>query len=927
MSSPHTLAVARSRTPLIVLLAAILGAATSAPVAAQDQRAIINLFGGLIGQAIQQSLRADWAKLPPDQVSCINFGLSRQGASLQQLISAGVPPDDPRLSGLRATCDRIAGTQLKQQVSCPIEGPAGQFVSWCDEDFAQASSDGAVARLGRQDAIRLAFSDQGVSTSLFERADARTRRMQMIADGINSGRVPSPNFDCVRARTDTEQAICRSYQLSALDAEFGDLYQRAHAIDRKGVVLAEANKLYRSGTACNGSEPCINSNTTAGINFMAKFLRDRGQTVVTSIDQKKILAEQADAERRQEEAKQKEDEERVEAERKRQQEAQEDTQRKQKKLEQDRVAAKQLIEDAAAFVKYSRVLNSPTTLAIAEGIASLHASVNADDVDKLEAATASLSSTIHDDKNYSAFKQRQAEDLAIENARRLTDAVQLLKQQQCFLLSYIGDNPTATASAAFIVVAKEIESRLSGTTDLGDIRPLTDKIDALIAQNGLHDRFAISVAGPCKLTPDEREQKQKEDEARRQILAKDQQVAAQLIKDASDFLKYSRKINSPTTLTIAERIAALNGALKAASLEEIESATTTLSNTINDDKNYADFKRQQSEELAQENARKLTDVIQLLSQQECFLLSYITDNPTASASASFLGYSEEIKAARLTSAPDLKEIRTLSERINASIVENGLHDQFAASIATCNGSHDQLVKDQAAAQQLIDEASEFLKYSREINGPNTLAIAQAIASLSGVMDGADAGKLEAATFALSETIHNDKSYTDFSQRQADRDAQENARRLADAIQLIKEQQCFLLSYIAEKPTAPESATFVAQSKEIDTRLRSPSLDEIRPLTEQINASIAQKSVHDQFEVSIAGPCKTTSPEAKALEAKILSGAIEGYGFVILTSASSKRVCATPTVSRDGHQRVVELVVGTLQRDTRTRPISRFYPVG
>ena len=558
--------------------------------------------------------------------------------------------------------------------------------------------------------------------------------MQMIADGIDSGRVPVPNFDCAKARTDTEQAICRSYQLSALDAEFGDLYQRAHAIDKKGVVLTEANKLYRSGTACTGSEPCINSNITAGINFMAKFLRDRGQTVITSLDQKKIQAEQAEAERRQEEAKQKEDEERAEAERKRQQEDEEAAQRMQQKLEQDRIAAKQLIEDAAAFLKYSHELNSPTTLVIAEGIATLNASVNADDVEKLEAATASLSTTIHDDKNYSAFKQRQAEDLAAENARRLTDAVQLLKQQQCFLLSYIDDNPTATASAVFIGVAKEIESRLSGAPDLSDIRPLTDKIDASIAQNGLHDRFAISIAGPCKLTRDQTEQRRKEDEARRELLAKDRQVATQLIKDASDFLKYSRKINSPTTLTIAERIAALNGVLEGENPEEIESATTALSTTINDDKNYADFKRQQSEELAQENARHLAEVIQLLSQQQCFLLSYIADNPTASASASFLGHSEEIKA-RLASTPDLNEMRTISERIGASIVENGLHDQFVASIATCNGSQDQLVKDQAAAKPLIDEASQFLKYSRETNGPNTLSIAQAIASLNGAING------------------------------------------------------------------------------------------------------------------------------------------------------------------------------------------------
>ena len=316
-----------------------------------------------------------------------------------------------------------------------------------------------------------------------------------------------------------------------------------------------------------------------------------------------------------------------------------------------------------------------------------------------------------------------------------------------------------------------------------------------------------------------------------------------------------------------ERIAALNGVLEGENPEEIKSATTALSTTINDDKNYADFKRQQSEELAQENARHLAEVIQLLSQQQCFLLSYIADNPTASASASFLGHSEEIKA-RLASTPDLNEMRTISERIGASIVENGLHDQFVASIATCNGSQDQLVKDQAAAKQLIDEASQFLKYSRETNGPNTLSIAQAIASLNGAINGGDAGKLEAATVALSETIHNDKNYADFSQRQASQVAQENARRLADLIQLIKEQQCFLLSYIAEKPTAPVSTTFVAQSKEIETRLQSPNLNEIRPLTEQIDASIAQNSLHDQFETSIAGPCKTISPEAKALEAKI-----------------------------------------------------------
>jgi hypothetical protein len=153
----------------------------------QDQQAIMNLFGAIMGQAIQQALRAEWARVPPDQMFCINLGLSKQGASLQQLISAGVPPNDPRLSGLRATCNRIAGSQLRQDVSCPIQGPSGEFISWCNEDFAQKASDGSITRLNREDAIQMALSDQGTITSLFERGDAKVRRMQMIADGISNG--------------------------------------------------------------------------------------------------------------------------------------------------------------------------------------------------------------------------------------------------------------------------------------------------------------------------------------------------------------------------------------------------------------------------------------------------------------------------------------------------------------------------------------------------------------------------------------------------------------------------------------------------------------------------------------------------------------------------------------------------------------------
>ncbi len=53
---------------------------------------------------MQQAVQAEWRKLPPAEISCLDQGLRQQGASVDALVDRGVFPSDPRLSPLLAGC-------------------------------------------------------------------------------------------------------------------------------------------------------------------------------------------------------------------------------------------------------------------------------------------------------------------------------------------------------------------------------------------------------------------------------------------------------------------------------------------------------------------------------------------------------------------------------------------------------------------------------------------------------------------------------------------------------------------------------------------------------------------------------------------------------------------------------------------------------
>jgi uncharacterized protein len=131
-----------------------------------------------------------------------------------------------------------------------------------------------------------AIEDNGLQqlpeTALFERLDAQARRTQMQSLNMNSDRVPVPNFNCAKAKSNTERTICGSYRLSLVDSEYGDLYRRASPLDKKGEVKREAHQSWLRRESCNGALSCIEDNLNHGVNYLAKFLRRNGVSAITA---------------------------------------------------------------------------------------------------------------------------------------------------------------------------------------------------------------------------------------------------------------------------------------------------------------------------------------------------------------------------------------------------------------------------------------------------------------------------------------------------------------------------------------------------------------------------------------------------------------------------------------------------------------------
>jgi hypothetical protein len=63
----------------------------------QNANALINMFSGIMQSAMIQAAQAEWRKISPSEIACINQSLRGQGLSVLLLMQHAVSPQDPRL--------------------------------------------------------------------------------------------------------------------------------------------------------------------------------------------------------------------------------------------------------------------------------------------------------------------------------------------------------------------------------------------------------------------------------------------------------------------------------------------------------------------------------------------------------------------------------------------------------------------------------------------------------------------------------------------------------------------------------------------------------------------------------------------------------------------------------------------------------------
>ena len=110
------------RNYLPASLISVVLAIGQVPATAQSARDIMNIFGTIVQTTMVQATQAQWRKLPPSELSCVEDNLRQRGISLQALTMNGIPPSDPRMTGVVGACKFQAN--LQQPPTVPFQLPA-----------------------------------------------------------------------------------------------------------------------------------------------------------------------------------------------------------------------------------------------------------------------------------------------------------------------------------------------------------------------------------------------------------------------------------------------------------------------------------------------------------------------------------------------------------------------------------------------------------------------------------------------------------------------------------------------------------------------------------------------------------------------------------------------------------------------------------
>lgn len=281
------------------------------------QQPLGNIIGGVLNSVVVENARREWTALSPAERFCFDTGLRRNGTDAGRLLQQGIAPSDQRLEGLRSTCSRIIGREMAADVECTMTALGGRtYTTRCREGYARIDPRGNPMPIGLEEAVQDAFAGRGPQVARFERPDAANRRREQLAAGGPADRVLAPSWSCERGKKPSEIAICNSYELTRVDLEYGELWQRARGFDARGDVQRQLQAVNKTRDDCGSSVPCIREATERGVAIVAGLLRANGVAVATAaeaaVEERKRQAE--DKARAEETAKLRAEQARAEAE-------------------------------------------------------------------------------------------------------------------------------------------------------------------------------------------------------------------------------------------------------------------------------------------------------------------------------------------------------------------------------------------------------------------------------------------------------------------------------------------------------------------------------------------------------------------------------------------------------------------------------------
>ena len=157
----------------------------------------------------------------------------------------------------------------------------------------------------------------------------------------------------------------------------------------------------------------------------------------------------------------------------------------------------------------------------------------------------------------------------------------------------------------------------------------------------------------------------------------------------------------------------------------------------------------------------------------------------------------------------------------------------------------------AAAKEQLDDTAQFIKEHPQ--NPNLLDYVDRTAALNVAVGQGDSDDIERKMAGLSAELNHDKDYPQFAAEQTERRRVAAAQHLGDAIHLAEDQRAFLVDYVSKNPLAPEVASLMPLIKQIGPALEKPRLDQLQPLTGQIDNAIREANLFDAFRAAQTAP--------------------------------------------------------------------------